>query len=211
MDNIRHGGPDAVCEKLLVSPTSGVIIVNAAAESDMHVFVAALLLAEPKRKYSLYRAGEAFVSTRLGIRSKAPISTTAQLKVLRDCLGASGQLAVIEMEAEEFIASPETAARAVTSIDILAMNSRKPITGSDELSSFNIGSAIAKALVGVLQRIEVRPRYYCEGVITSSDAATKGLNIKRARYRSSRAWCAIVAVRRANFLASSGSFCCITR
>lgn len=42
--DIRIGGPDAVCQKLLKAPAGGVVIVNAAAESDMHVFVAGLLL-----------------------------------------------------------------------------------------------------------------------------------------------------------------------
>lgn len=44
IDEIRNGGPDGVCEKLVSLPRGGVVIVNAAAESDMHVFVAGLLL-----------------------------------------------------------------------------------------------------------------------------------------------------------------------
>jgi uncharacterized protein YgbK (DUF1537 family) len=44
IEEIRIGGPGAVCEKLLGAPVGGVVIVNAAAESDMHVFVAGLLL-----------------------------------------------------------------------------------------------------------------------------------------------------------------------
>lgn len=44
IEEIRKGGPDAVCEKLMTAPKGGVVIVNAAAESDMHVFVAGLLL-----------------------------------------------------------------------------------------------------------------------------------------------------------------------
>ncbi|KAJ5786732.1 uncharacterized protein N7503_011944 [Penicillium pulvis] len=212
IDEIRRGGPEAVCEKLLASPAGGVIIVNAAAESDMHVFVAGLLLAESKGKHFLYRTGAAFVSTRLGIRSKAPITATelelpltttdwwpyscgliSQLKVLTDRRGSMGQLAIIEIKVEELIASPETAAETVSRIvketeshlsagtDTLVMTSRKLITGKDELSSLSIGAAVAEALVSVLQRIEVRPRYIiAKGGITSSDAATKGLNVKRA-------------------------------
>ncbi|KAJ5314627.1 uncharacterized protein N7443_001511 [Penicillium atrosanguineum] len=217
IEEIRKGGPDAVCEKLMAAPKGGVVIVNAAAESDMHIFVAGLLLAESKGKHFLYRTGAAFVSTRLGIRSKAPISaaelrlpspretgglimagsyvpkTTAQLKVLTDRLGTSGKLEVIEIQVEELIASPETAEQTVQRVvkqteeylkagqDTLVMTSRKLVTGGDELSSLKIGSAVAEALVSVLQRIEVRPRYIvAKGGITSSDAATKGLNIKRA-------------------------------
>ena len=44
IDEIRRGGPKSVCAKLLAAPAGGVVIVNAAAESDMHVFVAGLLL-----------------------------------------------------------------------------------------------------------------------------------------------------------------------
>ncbi|KAJ5388524.1 hypothetical protein N7509_011065 [Penicillium cosmopolitanum] len=217
IDELRKGGPEVVCKKLLAAPAGGVVIVNAAAESDMHVFVAGLLLAESQGKHFLYRTGAAFVSTRLGIRSKAPISaielglpsprqtgglivagsyvpkTTAQLKVLTDRRGATGQLAIIEIKVEELIASPETASKTIAQNvketeeylkagkDTLVMTSRKLITGDDEISSLKIGSAVAEALVSVLQRIEVRPRYIiAKGGITSSDAATKGLNAKRA-------------------------------
>ncbi|KAF3398481.1 hypothetical protein F1880_006094 [Penicillium rolfsii] len=217
IDEIRVGGPQAVCETLLATPAGGVVIVNAAAESDMHVFVAGLLLAESKGKHFLYRTGAAFVSTRLGIRSKAPVSatelqlpsprqtgglivagsyvpkTTAQLKFLTGRLGAAGKLAVIEISVEDLIASPETASETVKQVvreteshlqagqDTLVMTSRKLITGADELSSLKIGSVVAEALVSVLQQIEVRPRYIiAKGGITSSDAATKGLNVKRA-------------------------------
>ncbi|KAJ5925955.1 hypothetical protein N7454_007465 [Penicillium verhagenii] len=172
---------------------------------------------ESKGKHFLYRTGAAFVSTRLGIRSKAPISatdlhlpsprqtgglilagsyvpkTTAQLKVLTDRRGSAGQLAIIEIKVEELISSPVTAAETVSRIvketesylsagmDTLVMTSRKLITGKDELSSLSIGAVVAEALVNVLRRIEVRPRYIvAKGGITSSDAATKGLNVKRA-------------------------------
>ncbi|KAE8142660.1 hypothetical protein BDV38DRAFT_267850 [Aspergillus pseudotamarii] len=215
--DIRVGGPQAVFEKLMGIPRAGVIIVNAAAESDMHVFVAGLLLAEAKGKHFLYRTGAAFVSTRLGIRSKSPITaselllpvpretggliiagsyvpkTTAQLKVLTSKRGETGQLAILEMNVEELIASPESAAGAIqrtvqeaeshlqSGQDTLVMTSRKLITGDSELSSLAIGTNVASALVSVLRQIQVRPRYIiAKGGITSSDAATKGLNMKRA-------------------------------
>ncbi|EAW22329.1 uncharacterized protein NFIA_010100 [Aspergillus fischeri NRRL 181] len=217
IEDIRIGGPDAVFEKLTSFPKGGVVIVNAAAESDMHVFVAGLLLAESKGKHFLYRTGAAFVSSRLGIRSIPPITaqqlalpspretgglilagsyvpkTTAQLKVLTDTRGATGALAIIEMDVADLIASPESAERVIrrvvqqtethlqSGMDTLVMTSRKLITGQDELDSLAIGARVAEALVKVLQQIQVRPRYIiAKGGITSSDAATKGLNIKRA-------------------------------
>lgn len=217
IEDIRAGGPRAVYERLKSVPKGSVVIVNAAAESDMHVFVAGLLLAEAEGKRFLYRTGAAFVSTRLGVRAKPPISaaelqlprprttggliiagsyvpkTTAQLKVLTDRRGGAGALAIIEMDVERLIASPESAEQVVRQVvqeteahlqagqDTLVMTSRKLITGDNELSSLAIGTSVAQALVQVLQRIQVRPRYIiAKGGITSSDAATKGLNVKRA-------------------------------
>ncbi|KKK12710.1 hypothetical protein AOCH_007439, partial [Aspergillus ochraceoroseus] len=229
IEDIRVGGPQVVCEKLLaLSKDDGgggmVVIVNAAAESDMHVFVAGLLLAKAKGKRYIYRTGAAFVSSRLGIRSKPPITardldldlgldlplarqtgglilagsyvpkTTAQLKILTDRRGGeTNQLAVIEVKVDELMASAARAERVVRDVvretqrhlragkDTLVMTSRALVKGEDELSSLAIGSKVAEALVGVLQGIEVRPRYIiAKGGITSSDAATKGLRIQRA-------------------------------
>ncbi|PKY09110.1 hypothetical protein P168DRAFT_332706 [Aspergillus campestris IBT 28561] len=120
--------------------------------------------------------------------------TTTQLKALTDTRGRNGQLAVIEMRVEDLIvASPERTTQSIQEVvrqaerhlrsgmDTLVMTSRTLITGEDELSSLAIGSKVADALVGVLRGVEVRPRYIItKGGITSSDAATKGLNIKRA-------------------------------
>ncbi|OOF95478.1 hypothetical protein ASPCADRAFT_397174 [Aspergillus carbonarius ITEM 5010] len=219
IEDIRTGGPDTVCDKLLTIPKGGVVIVNAAAESDMHVFVAGLLQVEGKAKHYLCRTGAAFVSTSLGIRSQPPLTaqdlslpaprqtgalivagsyvpkTTAQLKVLTDRRGPSGSntLAIIELSVEELITSTDQSESVISRVmkeveshlllgtDTLVMTSRRLITGHDELSSLAIGSKVAEALVEVLRRVEVRPRYIiAKGGITSSDAATKGLNIKRA-------------------------------
>lgn len=43
IEDIRRGGPDKVAAKLVDLPRGSIVIVNAAAESDMHVFVAGLL------------------------------------------------------------------------------------------------------------------------------------------------------------------------
>ncbi|GMF80837.1 unnamed protein product [Aspergillus oryzae] len=160
---IRVGGPEAVYEKLMDIPRGGVIIVNAAAESDMHVFVAGLLLASelqlpiPRETGGLIIAG-----------SYVP-KTTAQLNVLTSKRGQTGQLAILEMDVEELIASPESAAGAIqrtvqeaeshlqSGQDTLVMTSRKLITGDNELSSLAIGTNVASALVSVLRQIQVRP------------------------------------------------------
>ncbi|OLN87249.1 putative oxidoreductase YgbJ [Colletotrichum chlorophyti] len=221
LDDIRVGGPAGVTKKLLsVAPGSNtVVIVNAAAESDMHVFVAGLLEAEKNGRRYLYRTGAAFVSSRLGITGLPPLTmadlgvsvtagtkqpgglivagsyvpkTTAQLKVLRERRG--DKLTVIELDVAELIGSAEAAESVVAAAaadtakklaageDVLVMTSRALIKGHDALSSLQIGSKVARALVQLVEQIDVRPRYLiAKGGITSSDAATKGLKMRRAR------------------------------
>ncbi|ELR08201.1 hypothetical protein GMDG_03012 [Pseudogymnoascus destructans 20631-21] len=66
-------------------------------------------------------------------------------------------------------------------VDVLVMTSRRLSTGSDGISSLGIGGVVAAALVRVVQGVTVGPRYViAKGGITSSDAATQGLNMKRA-------------------------------
>jgi uncharacterized protein YgbK (DUF1537 family) len=118
--------------------------------------------------------------------------TTAQLKLVRQRRG--DKLLVVELDVSQLIASAvaakiviksaiDQAARAIEAgKDILVMTSRKPVTGSDPLSSLDIGSKVAAALVQIVEKLEVRPRYIiAKGGITSSDAATKGLKMRRAR------------------------------
>lgn len=138
LDDIRLRGPSGVAQKLLPAPSGSVVIVNAAAESDMRVFVAGLLEArmDGRRPRYLYRTGAAFVSSRLGLTRIPPLKfqdlntgpavtnanwtgglivagsyvpkTTAQLKVLRESRGE--KLTVIELEVTQLIASGGTAA-----------------------------------------------------------------------------------------------------
>ncbi|PYH69642.1 uncharacterized protein BO88DRAFT_387921 [Aspergillus vadensis CBS 113365] len=229
IEDIRVSGPNTICNKLLALPKGSVVIVNAAAESDMHVFVAGLLKAKSQsQKHYLYRTAAAFVSTTLGIRPQPPLTassfpspqtdtqpnsetgtliiagsyvpkTTAQLNHLTTKHGPGGTntLSIIELNVEDIITSttedPTSLDPIITSTvtavessllsgkDVLVMTSRKLITGGDELSSLAIGGRVAEALVEVLKRVKVRPRVIiAKGGITSSDAATKGLGIKRA-------------------------------
>ncbi|KAL2678401.1 hypothetical protein Neosp_009147 [[Neocosmospora] mangrovei] len=220
LEDIRLGGPAGVAKKLLSVETCSnrVFIVNAAAESDMHVFVAGLLDAEKLGKRYLYRTAAAFVSSRLGIKGIQPLTlkdlgvstdtpsspgglivagsyvpkTTAQLAVLRERRG--DKITVIELDVGELIASVEAAdavvkaaaeqasAKITEGHDVLVMTSRSLIKGIDALGSLRIGSRVSKALVQLVEAINVRPRYLiAKGGITSSDTATKGLKMRRAK------------------------------
>jgi uncharacterized protein YgbK (DUF1537 family) len=66
--------------------------------------------------------------------------------------------------------------------DVVVFTSRALITGHDTTASLDIGAQVSDALVEVIRRLQVRPRYLiAKGGITSSDLATKGLGVKRAR------------------------------
>ena len=66
--------------------------------------------------------------------------------------------------------------------DVVVFTSRALITGHDTTASLDIGAQVSDALVEVIRRLQVRPRYLiAKGGITASDLATKGLGVKRAR------------------------------
>eukprot|EP01018_Ginkgo_biloba_P005638 Gb_23164 [translate_table: standard] len=71
---IRKGGPDAVCQQLCNLRKGSICIVNAASERDIAVFAAGMIQAEMKGKRFLCRTAASFVSARIGIIPKAPIT-----------------------------------------------------------------------------------------------------------------------------------------
>lgn len=135
LDTVRTGGVDAVLDQLLqdVHGPRPVIVVNAAADEDIDVVVAALIKASDSGKRFLFRTGAAFVSARLGIPSIPPISasqlhlsgdvggliiagsyvpkTTAQLESLRKLAGKD--LTSIILDVHKLLQSPEDASKEV--------------------------------------------------------------------------------------------------
>lgn len=118
--------------------------------------------------------------------------TTAQLSALVS--RGQEKLTTVVLSVQELLASPESASAAVKKAisvaeeeiaraqDVLVMTSRDLVVGADEKSSLDIGSTVAKALVDFLQQLGTRPRYLiAKGGITSSDMATKGLKMRRAK------------------------------
>ncbi|XP_047315983.1 uncharacterized protein LOC124919708 [Impatiens glandulifera] len=66
--------------------------------------------------------------------------------------------------------------------DTLIMTSRELITGKTPSESLEINFKVSSALVEIVRRITVRPRYIlAKGGITSSDIATKALEAKHAK------------------------------
>uniref|UniRef100_A0A0C9S8F2 TSA: Wollemia nobilis Ref_Wollemi_Transcript_4673_4554 transcribed RNA sequence n=1 Tax=Wollemia nobilis TaxID=56998 RepID=A0A0C9S8F2_9CONI len=74
IETIRKGGPDAVCLQLCNLSKGSICIVNAASERDISVFAAGMIKAEMQGKQFLCRTAASFVSARIGIKPKEPIT-----------------------------------------------------------------------------------------------------------------------------------------
>ncbi|KAL3458877.1 NADP-dependent oxidoreductase domain-containing protein [Aspergillus heterothallicus] len=117
--------------------------------------------------------------------------TTEQLQSL---ISGNQSLQTIVLKVEDLLKSTEAAEQAALDAadkagqlilngqDVLVMTSRDLITGNDGVSSLKIGSTVAAVLVQFLRLLVPRPRYIiAKGGITSSDAACKGLRMRRAQ------------------------------
>jgi uncharacterized protein YgbK (DUF1537 family) len=65
--------------------------------------------------------------------------------------------------------------------DAAIYTSRDLVSGADAESSLEIGQTVSDSLISIVRGITVQPRYLvAKGGITSSDVATKGLEVQRA-------------------------------
>lgn len=68
--------------------------------------------------------------------------------------------------------------------DVVVYTSRDLLSGSDAAGSLEIGQRVSEALVALVRGLTVRPRFLiAKGGITSSDLATRGLDVVRAWVR----------------------------
>ncbi len=68
--------------------------------------------------------------------------------------------------------------------EALIYTSRQLVSGADAASSLQIGQVVSASLVEIVRRISVQPAWMiAKGGITSSDVATKGLEIAQARVK----------------------------
>ncbi|KAM6557353.1 hypothetical protein CsatB_004372 [Cannabis sativa] len=213
---LRKGGPEAVCERLCSLEKGSTCIVNAASDRDVAVFAAGMIKAKMKGKRYLCRTAASFVSSRVGIVSKAPIlpkdiginkqrngglivvgsyvpKTTKQVEELKlqcdqslrsiEVSVAKLAMGSTEERAEEIIRAAEMAdAYLRCRKDTLIMTSRELITGKTSSESLEINFKVSSALVEIVRKITIKPRYIlAKGGITSSDIATKALEVKCAK------------------------------
>ncbi|OJJ87451.1 uncharacterized protein ASPGLDRAFT_64571 [Aspergillus glaucus CBS 516.65] len=165
-----------------------IVVLNAFSYFDFEIFIAAEAAAQNTAP-RLYRTGASFITTRLGIEAIPPLPLSwrafsiaaqviSQIKVEVPSLLKNGR-------AEQDIVGE--LARQVESVltggcDCIINTCRKLIHGEDASASLSIGNVVSDILVRIVQATRIRPRYMiAKGGTTSSDIATKALNIKRAR------------------------------
>ena len=208
LEDLRTGGPDVVCNRLLQVPFGNICVVNAAGPRDMEVFVSGLIAAESRGRRYLFRTGASFVSSRIGLAPRPlwePSSatsgsgglvvvgshvpkTTAQLNAL--C--ADRSIEQLELSVSEILnpdRAPLALAAAVERVgetiavgrDAVVFTTREVQTGSSPEASLEISRRVSQALVDLVRRLPARPRFLIgKGGITSSDVATRGLGVRRA-------------------------------
>jgi len=189
-------------------PRGSVCVVNAAHPRDMEFFALAALAAEHAGARFLYRTAAQFVAARLALEPAAYepqpdrassagglivvgsyvprsteqlhtlLATTAVDRVpldVKDLLDPGRR----EQAIGAALALVTTALRAGR--DVVVFTSRQLITDPTPARSLQIGRQVSEALVALVQRLHVRPRYLvAKGGITSSDLATRGLGVRRA-------------------------------
>jgi len=210
IDDIRLGGPNRVADLLLSLTDFTICVVNAASTCDLQVFVRGLLAAEERGKRYLYRTAASIVPIRSGIppqpilargdfnlskRSGALLIvgsfvplTTSQLNHLltqKDLFAIElhVQALLVKGKREEEIERVASLADQNLSngVDTVIYTSRSLSPGENSESSLAINRKVSDSLVNVIRSITTRPRYLlCKGGITSSDVATRGLDVKRA-------------------------------
>jgi uncharacterized protein YgbK (DUF1537 family) len=208
--DIRQGGPARVAA-ILREVTDGVpVVINAVSDRDLEVAVLGLLDAEAGGKRFLYRTGASFVKVRGGVTDQELLSadelpgreagggltivgsyvrwTTAQLERLRKLpdiepveLSVPDILDPGRREATLSHVVAEASARLRRGRDAVVFTSREFVTGADAAESLRIAATVSEALVAIVRRLDVTPRYLiAKGGITAHDVATRGLGVERA-------------------------------
>jgi len=210
IDAIRRGGPARVAEQLAALPPGAVCVINAASYRDLEVVVAGLLAAEDGGRRFICRTAASFVRVRSGLTPRGLLrggelaggidrgglfvvgsyvpQTTAQLAVLQ----AQTPIAAVVLEVADLLNSSraDQAVRHASATvnhhldngrDVVLFTSRRLVTGSCDQDNLAIGRQVSDCLIAVVQALRGPPRYLvAKGGITSSDVATRGLEVQRA-------------------------------
>jgi uncharacterized protein YgbK (DUF1537 family) len=200
---------DAVRDRLLQLPAGSVCIVNACDPRDAEVLALATLLAQEAGARFLYRTAAQFVSARLGqsesvlvpiehgnagtgtgslivVGSHVPKTTEQLDRLLQHADFDAIELPVHELLSSNRAVTLETARKRLNQSlasgrDVVVFTSRALVTGNNVTENQAIAQQVSTAMVDLTRGLTVRPRFLiAKGGITSSDLATRGLDVKRA-------------------------------
>jgi uncharacterized protein YgbK (DUF1537 family) len=209
--HLDDGWPRDVTTWLQQLPSGSVCVVNACHPNDIEVFALAALRAEQDGSTFVYRTAADFVAARLGLKprplwrpsaaadarsssgglvvvgSHVPKSSEQLSRLLRDESLTSVEVRVPRLLSEATGENEVDAACAAVEASLrggmstVVFTSRNVITGESAEASLRIGECVSAALVEIVRRLDVRPRFLvAKGGITSSDLATRGLQVRRA-------------------------------
>ena len=210
LELIRGGGPEAVAARLRRVTGGQVVVVNAADDQDLNVFVRGVQLAEGKR--FLFRTAASFVRAAAGLAA-TPLLTAQGLLGQRPAgggltvfgshvpmssaqLAAARQLPLLEavelrvpdvLQATQRRTAVAEAARRLNAAlaegrDAVVFTSRELARGADPAADLSISQAVSAALMETVGLVHTEPRYIIgKGGITSSDLAVHGLGMRAAR------------------------------
>lgn len=206
LEMIRTGGPEAVAEKLVGLAAGSVVIANAAAQRDIEVVAAGVSLAEKRGKAIVARSAASYVQACAGLAIREPLSrealqsdsahgglvvvgshvpkTSAQLAHLLERIPA---WEVFELDVDQLLAKGipvDLQARLNASLasgrHAVLSTSRKLTTGASDEENLRISAKVSAALVDLVSNIPPPRFLVAKGGITSSDIATKALNVRVA-------------------------------
>ena len=210
IEDLRRGGPESVTSFLMSLDGGRVCIINAAAYRDLEVFVLGLLAAEARGKKFIFRTAASFVPVRAGLSPRPLLTATdLKLEYTSGGLIVVGSYVPRTTEQVEYLLSKSDIMHSEIDVEILLddssradeikhiahkadralkegkdfmmFTSRQLVTGIDAGTSLEIGQKVSKGLIGILKKISAEPRYIlAKGGITSSDIATRALNVKKA-------------------------------
>jgi len=207
----RPDAAERARDLLMGLPRGAHVIVNAADYGDAEAFVHGLLLAEAAGKRYLFRTAASFVRVRAGLGARPLLAaseyceagrqgglvvagsytarTTAQLESLLALPGTAPVEVRVDRLASGVSRRLETARASAMAQEAVAAGRHAVVYTSRALESalgragdLQAGRVVSDTLVDIVRSLGARPRFtIAKGGITSSDIATKGLGMRRAR------------------------------
>ncbi|MFY0689345.1 MAG: hypothetical protein JXQ90_19395 [Cyclobacteriaceae bacterium] len=203
--DLRTKSVDELADLILTNKQKKALIINAVSEQDVGIAAAAMLRAMSRGAAIVFRSAASLVPALAGIKKKELLTfsgykepglivvgsyvpkTTRQLQYLLDQADVNAvEINVDQLLQESDFLIGQIAEQVNASLengqDTVLFTSRQLAAGTDEASSLAIVNRVSDGVIDVVRSLRCKPSFImAKGGITSSDVATKGLGIKRAK------------------------------